>query len=341
MYACVVFILYVQERMTMKPFVFWFLTLVLWAVEATQGTSDSDLDLCQEGEPTLQLYNRTSVGQTYLDDEEMFCFLYPEKTFRCTMPRHYLHRGSWLSVIVWVDKTGILPECSPEAVRPSEEPGDVATVVECLLMDLNFSSLTVLLNVSGQDTHAVYCHKFSFELMEVLPPPPDISPEVKGGHLLVSWGLPYSHSSSVASCFDYQLDVNQQVNEIKETNHLEMSVDPAGSYAVRMRTRKSPNCLGSEEWSAWSHVIAVPPTGSLYHLNYVVIVSILLGTPMIILALLLVLRRPRVSKLLFPQIPQPPMKYKHFLKTHTSINFLPVAPTAQEEEITVVEDTQR
>ena len=130
-------------------------------------------------------------------------------------------------------------------------------------------------------------------------------------------------------------------------------MDPAADYAVRMRTRKSPYCLGSEEWSSWSdpigqwlcslcplivsikyyycHTTALLcivkmnqqgkmktafsslcvcvcvlcvvlfvvfvclalSAGSRFNLNVVLIGSILLGTPMIVLALLLLLRQHR------------------------------------------------
>ncbi|CAL8343594.1 unnamed protein product [Merluccius merluccius] len=45
---------------------------------------------------------------------------------------------------------------------------------------------------------------------KVLSPPPNISVVVKEGLLLVSWGLPYTHTTALSSCFEYQLEVNQQ-----------------------------------------------------------------------------------------------------------------------------------
>ncbi|CAL8278323.1 unnamed protein product [Lota lota] len=331
----------------MKLLVFWLLPSFLWALETPQMANTSlypiDLELCQEDEPTLHQYHSSSGQKELVDDDfedRVSCLLYPEKMLRCTMLGQYLPRGSQLSasVIIYDNErnSNTLLKCSSEEILTSEEPDEEKPVVVCQV-DQPFLSLWVFLNISGRDTH-LYCHKFSFELLELLSPPPNITAVVRKGLLLVSWGLPYSRFSKTAGCFHYQLEVNQQVNEIKSRNNVEMPVDPAAGHAVRMRTRKNPSCLGPQEWSAWSNTIALPPE-SRYNPNYVVIGSILLGTPMIILALLLLLRRPRVSKLLFPQIPQPPKKYKHFLKRPTSCSFLPVVQTAC-EDITVVEYTQ-
>lgn len=45
---------------------------------------------------------------------------------------------------------------------------------------------------------------------EVLLPPPKLSAVIDGSNLLVSWALP-SQVSSVNSCFEYQLDLGDQV----------------------------------------------------------------------------------------------------------------------------------
>ncbi|CAL8368807.1 unnamed protein product [Boreogadus saida] len=331
--------------MIMKLFGFWLLPSVLWALPTPQmGTRHSDQELCQEYDPTLHRYNSLTGGMDLVEEEDaknVSCLIYPDKMLRCTAWGQYLPRGSQLSVAVIIsdveEKTSTLPECS-KAIQPSRGPGGSKPFVVCRV-DHPFSFLTVLLNASGPDTHALFCHTFSSELLEVLSPPPNITAEVKEGRLLVSWGLPYSRSSQNPLCFDYQVDDKRQVNEIQQTTHLERPVDPAVGYAVRVRTRKNPNCLGPKEWSAWSDPIGLPG-GSRYNLNKLLIGSILLGTPMIVLALLLLLRKHRVSKLLFPQIPQLPKKYKHFLKRPTSCTFLPVVQAAYEEDITVVEDTQ-
>lgn len=49
---------------------------------------------------------------------------------------------------------------------------------------------------------------------EVLSPPHNISASVKDGDLLVSWALPYSQVSSNPSCFEYQLDMGDQVQHV-------------------------------------------------------------------------------------------------------------------------------
>lgn len=295
-------------------------------------------------QPTVQLYKRSISGEMELvdDDEEevMACFLYPTRKMRCTMPRQMLPRLSQLSTTVIINekggKTSTPPECSLESMRPTEEPpGDVASVLACQV-DVHFLFLAVHLNVSERDTYTLYCHNFTPVMLEVASPPPKILAQERGGVLHVHWDVPHS-SSTEAKCFNYQLEVNQQVSEdvIEGKNSLQVPLDP-GPCSVRLRTAHSANCLGSTEWSAWSHAIAVPR--SLDHRKYIVIGSILLGTPMIVLTLLLLFKQRRVSRLLFPQIPQPSMEYKHFLKTHTSFNIYPVAQPACEEEVMVVEE---
>ncbi|CAL8343588.1 unnamed protein product [Merluccius merluccius] len=61
----------------------------------------------QEQQPTLDRYNRSSSGQMQRvhnneeeADDEVSCFLYPEKMLRCTMPRQYLPTGSQLSASI-------------------------------------------------------------------------------------------------------------------------------------------------------------------------------------------------------------------------------------------------
>lgn len=49
---------------------------------------------------------------------------------------------------------------------------------------------------------------------EVLSPPHNISASVKEGNLLVSWSLPYSKVSSNTWCFEYQLDLGDQVQHV-------------------------------------------------------------------------------------------------------------------------------
>ncbi|KAJ4944191.1 hypothetical protein JOQ06_012736 [Pogonophryne albipinna] len=51
---------------------------------------------------------------------------------------------------------------------------------------------------------------------------------------------------------------------------------------------------------------------------------------------------PQLSKVLFPPIPRPPQKYKHFLQTNDSFNFFhPTQSAEPAEEITEVEDMEQ
>lgn len=46
---------------------------------------------------------------------------------------------------------------------------------------------------------------------EVLLPPPKLSAVINGSNLLVSWALPRNQLNSSNSCFEYQLDLGDQV----------------------------------------------------------------------------------------------------------------------------------
>jgi len=95
--------------------------------------------------------------------------------------------------------------------------------------------------------------------------------------------------SFVDPLFSFKQETPKELNE--QLSYREPKVDPSSTYRVRMRTRKGSKCVESSQWSEWSHALIVAVEQS--KLNNLVIVSISLGIPMILLAVLLLLRHQR------------------------------------------------
>lgn len=49
---------------------------------------------------------------------------------------------------------------------------------------------------------------------EVLPPPPNFSASLRDGELLVTWSPPISRATKNLKCFEYQLDMGDQVKYV-------------------------------------------------------------------------------------------------------------------------------
>ncbi|KAM4597510.1 uncharacterized protein ACJ7VT_017026 [Polymixia lowei] len=344
--------------------VFWFCMLTLWMGRSLQSeTEPPDIDLCQDEGlsdlyPWVQWYRESSSGQMQLVDEEeeyddeeanvgkFSCVLHPTKTLICSVSCWSFQNNSQYSASVIIcegEKRISSWQCLPAEIRASEQERQPKSLVLCKdTVDYNISSVILQVNVSLPQELKIYTFKYVYEILEVLSPPPNISASIRERALLVTWDIPYTPSSRSPKCFKYQLDISGQDRHKNVTKHLkytEPNIDPTQTYKVRLRTRKDDECLTSHQWSDWSDIIKVAPTESLYKLNYIVIITILLGIPMILLVVLLLVRIQRESELLFPPIPRPPLKYKQFLEKHNAFYFRPpVQPPQYVEEITEVEE---
>ncbi|XP_077391739.1 uncharacterized protein LOC144028029 [Festucalex cinctus] len=302
----------------------------------------SDVDVCQDKKSIDNLRVLSSSGQNYdfvdIDENENFhCLLYLTNLLNCSWTFPTLFREAQLHVYFSVcDHNNTV---HPLSLLSEEHSGSMTTV----LREYEMLYVIVHFNVSLNHTWAVYSYVYNTEMMEVLPPPGNIVASLKDVDLAVTWDMPRGRANYTPSCFEYQLDVgNQEKSPIHsyQPYYTIQNANPASTYNVRVRSRKSFACLGSQLWGDWSNTVTIEP--SFYTLNIPVIVTIALGIPMILLTLLLLVRNQRVAKVLYPTIPHPPLKYKYFLEENNTFNFYHPSPSAKyEEEITVVEDTEK
>ncbi|XP_022050938.2 granulocyte-macrophage colony-stimulating factor receptor subunit alpha-like [Acanthochromis polyacanthus] len=317
----------------------WTSLLVLWV---SQGVAeDNSLNVCEED---IELGLVRVQDSTEMDDhvertdveEKFICLLYPTNILNCSWSFDTSEKDFQLSVH--------MSFCDGNAV-PSRNISSVERVGS-LSLDLSeheMPQFVILhLNMSQHNEWKTYTDKYDMALLEVLSPPQNISASIKNGALNITWDVPHSRSDYSPRCFTYELDMGDQEKPKTFTAkrfYIEPSVDPSRTYKVRMRTVLANTCHGSPEWSDWSQTVTVEQ--SAYKLNPVVIISISLGLPMILLAVLLLVRYQRVTKILFPPIPRPPAKYKYFLEKNDAFNFFHPAPPAKpEEEITEVEEAE-
>ncbi|XP_078120765.1 uncharacterized protein LOC144526904 isoform X2 [Sander vitreus] len=321
--------------------ILWSSLLVLCASQ--NETEASNPDVCQtEYYPGNIHQHSTSEQEHYVeedkvDDRNFRCLLYPTNILNCSWSFPTLQKDTQIFVNISVcDDHGAGHSLN---LSSEERVGSMSSILH------THTELYVILyfNITLHDKWTVYASPFDINMLEVLSPPQNISVSVKDEGLVVTWGLPHSRVDPYPHCFEYQLDMGDQERSKTLTNQLsytEPNPDPTSTYNVRMRTRKTNICQESAQWSDWSHSVTVKQ--SFYKLNALVIISISLGIPTILLAVLLLVRHQRVSKVLFPPIPCPPPKYKYFLEQNDTFNLFHPAQSAEPvEEITEVEDTEQ
>ncbi|KAM7378899.1 hypothetical protein PAMP_004490 [Pampus punctatissimus] len=289
----------------------WSSLLVLFWFSQSES---SNVDDCEDTysttlEPVHPLHENETVSIGKCD---ISCFLYPTNILNCSWSLYTLDKDAQLSVSISVYDNII----RPMRFVSEDRVGSKSTV----LPDFNDLYVILSFNVSLHNKYTSYCIRYDTDILEVLLPPSNLSASVKDGNLLVTWLPPRSRQGHRRTCFEYQMDMGDQ-KKLKHFDSKESyttNADPTITYRVRIRTRINGYCSGSTQWSDWSHVVTVEQ--SVFKLNTLVIVSISLGIPMILLAVLLLVRHQRVSKVLFPQIPRPPPKYKCFLEKNETFN---------------------
>ncbi|KAM7401185.1 hypothetical protein PAMA_005396 [Pampus argenteus] len=331
---------FAMKLLSAQP-LFWSSLLVLFWF--SQKIESSNQDHCED--ILIHGFQRQDASHKnkiiHIGQHNISCFLYPTNILNCSWSLHLLQKDAQLSVYIRIcdSNTTVLPQ----SLISEDSVGSWSMVLH------GYNELYVILsfNVSLHNMWTDYSVTYDTDTLEVLLPPSNLSASVKDGNLLVTWVTPTNRRHYYLSCFEYQMDIGNQ-EKPKHFHHIShfthqshtMNADPTYTYRVRIRARIISDCTGSTQWSDWSHVVTVEQ--SVYKLNTLVIVSISLGIPMILLAVLLLVRHQRVSKVLFPQIPRPPPKYKCFLEKNETCNFLHPAPLAKpEEKITEVEDAEQ
>ncbi|XP_029309512.1 cytokine receptor-like factor 2 [Cottoperca gobio] len=313
----------------------------LFLCASRSETKANSPDVCQEEEDSGSItVHSCSVEEHYVEEEEVdenfHCRLYPTNILNCSWSFPTLHKDAqfFVNISICDDKRTVqAPNLSSE-----ERVGSMSLILhvhEMLHLILRF-------NITLHDRWTVYTITYNIDMLEVLSPPPNISASVKDGDLVVTWGLPHSRADTNPECFEYQLAMADQERPKSLTNqsYTEPNVDPTCTHSVKIRTRKKNDCQEHSQWSDWSPIVTVQQ--SIYKLNTLVIISISLGIPMILLAVLLLVRQQRLYDVLFPPIPHPPPKYKYFLEKNDTFNLFHPAPSAEAaEEITQVEDMEQ
>lgn len=317
--------------------VLWSSLLILWSSQIE--TEHSNIDVCQEEKLTHYLQCNPEEDD-YVEEEAVTdnfrCLLYPKNKLNCSWSFDTLQNDT--QVFVYIST------CDDERTIHSLNHSFVEKVGSTSLILKEHETLYVILqfNITLRDKWTSYTYTYDLDMLEVLSPPKDLSALIKDGDLLVTWSPPYSQVTINPKCFDYQLDMGDQEKPRNFSGQLSATLsnaDPDHIYRVRIRTRKGTACAYESHWSDWSDAVMV--MGSNYKLNTLAIVSISLGIPMILLAVLLLVRYQRVSMVLFPPIPCPPPKYIHILQKNDTFNVFHQAPqTEPVEEITEVEDTE-
>lgn len=272
------------------------------------------------------------------------CFVYPTKRLNCSCTLNGFPEDSqYSSSVIVCDKNKNIStvDCASEVVG-DKVGGIQGHIIGCHgTVDNSADSVIHQMKVSVNNILCLYSQKYNFRNIEILSPPPNITVErVEEAHLLVQWGIPVISWTSEIPCFEYELVINDQKLEIisGSLSHKELNPDPTLTYNVKIRTRTNSGCHEIPLWSDWSEIFEVPPSISTPPINLRMIIGLSLGIPVVLLALLLLLRPLRVSERLFPPIPHPPIKIRRLLEEDD--HFVPPNLSKCMEEISIVEEAK-
>ncbi|KAF7223000.1 interleukin-13 receptor subunit alpha-1 isoform X1 [Nothobranchius furzeri] len=333
----------------------WYCLLVL--LVSRHETEAVLSDVCLLDNDDVFLLNSTGldevVGITNFK-ESFACVLYPSDLLNCSWSFLTLEKDTHLSIV--------MSECKEDTLVDLESKLSVPRVGFWVLNMSQKDHVIVCFNMTKDVEWMVNIRRYEMDLIRPLSPPTNVCASIEGTHLYISWNLPDSNNIANPDCFEYQLDLGEQVGhqnseelhksdptEIEEDlrmltgtlQYVELNAASSRSYRVRIRTRTSQYCHGYQHWSQWSPTVSLAAEEPWYTLDPLVIVAICLGIPMILLAVLLMVRHQRLTSILFPPIPRPPPQYKYFLEKGDPVCFYPSVPEKHEEEITEVEDAEQ
>ncbi|XP_061549948.1 uncharacterized protein LOC133411496 isoform X4 [Phycodurus eques] len=249
--------------------------------------------------------SEADFGDTvYIEENETFnCSLYPNDVLNCSWAFPALPADAQLYVSISIcENNGTVRPLRPT----SREHSGSASVA---LREDELLYVTVRFNVSLRQRWVVYGYAYDAEMMEVSPPPGNVRASVRDVDLAVTWDAPRAAAGRHPACFQYQLDVGRQAEEMDNPERRAVLHDPQCRSCVRLeREAQSP------EIGRLLRIAVVEP----------------------------VEQHCQVKEVLYPTIPRPPLKYKYFLDENNTFDFyLPATSVKCEEEITVVEDTEK
>ncbi|XP_043989194.1 interleukin-5 receptor subunit alpha-like isoform X1 [Gambusia affinis] len=309
--------------------VLWYSFLLLLRVSQSElADYDPDVDTCSDEKDLVD------DGEEELEGASVVCTMSRANKLNCSWSLRALETGAQLSVSVRLFENKRLVDSR------NQSSANAIGFISWTIDGGQNKSVVVDFDVIQRGARTRYTAEFDEDILNFPDPPANVDASIRDGNLHVNWDVP--SNNLLSHCFDYQLDFGDQ-EKPRKFSAKRQYVEPnaaAPTYRVRMRTKISTNCFWCTQWSEWSPTVTVEqPT---YRLDPLVIALISLGIPMILLAVLLILRHQRLVKVLFPPIPRPPAKYKHFLEKTDPLNFFhPVPTTKAEEEITEVEDAEQ
>ncbi|XP_062284651.1 granulocyte-macrophage colony-stimulating factor receptor subunit alpha-like [Scomber scombrus] len=328
--------------MLLPTLIFWSSIPVLFCFSFSQcDTEGSNLDVCKNDIADLGVHScfpEDNEIHDIKDDQNFYCVLHPTNKLNCSWSFQPLLEHTQLSVSMSI--------CDSETVQSLSHVSDERVgSVSRVLPDYELLSVILIFNVSLNDMWKVYTYAYDSDTLEFLSPPPFISASFNDGNLLVNWTEPLSQTKIKPECFEYQLEGVKEklITLLNQMSHKELNADPQITYRVRIRARvNQESCFGSSHWSDWSPTVKVEKQVAVDDFSFLVVLSISLGIPMILLAVVLLVRYQRVTKVLFPPIPHPPPKYKYFIEKNDTFNFFYAAPSVKpEEEITEVVEAEQ
>lgn len=306
------------------------LLVLLVSYNETEG---NNADICGYDIDSKQIATTPEDSAKREDVEAFDCLLYQSNTLNCSWS---FQRTSQLAVYISIcnnDDVESLHHASTEKV------GSFVWNVT----DIKLSKVVLQFNLTHEWT--VYHFVYGMEDLDVLSPPRNIQASVEDGHLRVTWDLPHTRLPYHPDCFEYQLDMGNSVLNLRNQISYRVKIlNLDHTYSLRMRTRNRFSKW--QRWSDWGQPRkrqeqdpSKTEEPRVHKISPLVIILLSLGIPMVLLAVLLFMRHHRVMEQLFPPIPRPPRKYKHYLeKSDAFIFFPPSAPSKNEEEIMEVED---
>ncbi|XP_017275812.1 granulocyte-macrophage colony-stimulating factor receptor subunit alpha [Kryptolebias marmoratus] len=316
--------------------VFWCSFQLLSASRSARSEDISEVCGFAPNEVGVQKSRESFEVMEMSDLEDAFtCLLYPTHVINCSWSFLTLEEDTQLLLYI--------RECENDTLVDLHNPVSVERVgsKSWHFNDNENNHIVVVFNMSQIDTWKVYAAKYELDVLRLLPPPAIVTASIEDGKLFIAWTPPDTKTTSNPFCFDYELHVGEQKvsgDLAGKVNFTKEDIAPTHTYKVRMRTRVTDQCSGCRHWSEWSPTVTVeqPPCS----LDPLVIVAVSLGIPMILLAVLLLVRHQRLTKVLFPPIPRPPPEYKYFLERNDPLTFFHPAPAKHEEEVTEVEDAE-